>query len=91
MRRRRIACATWRRSRERRPRPRRNRRRLNLTQPGEYGLFTILRAHARDARRSVFGRLRETDGGTPSNEQTSRAGLEQLEGRSHARGAVAAR
>ena len=64
--------------------------RLGLTQPGEYGLFTILRAHApgadeayvADCARRMVAHLRD--------EPASCAGLEQLDRRPDAGRAVAA-
>ena len=51
--------------------------RLNLTNPGEYGLFTVLRAHAQTTMR-LISLMRAADGRTSANESASNAGLEQL-------------
>jgi len=64
--------------------------RLDLLQPGEYGLFTILRAHAASSDEKLSCGLRPTDGRTSAQAQKTVAWLEYLHWRADACRAIAA-
>ena len=64
--------------------------RLNLMQPGEYGLFTILRAHAPSADESYLADCARRMVGHLRTNKLLVARLEQLDRRAHARRAIAA-
>jgi hypothetical protein len=63
--------------------------RLSLTQPGEYGLFTILWTSARAAEESCVAGLCTADGCAPAQQTPPGAGLEQLYRWPHAGRAIA--